>query len=161
LQAECSSLREANKTFADHAIHGNAQVPATAEEKELFAAATKIDVADAVKHIRNWMSYIDDHHRQKYADLIEAQAKLIAWFVERPRSVAQAHPDLPEFDLSSESSTDSLCAKCGCETKGEAALVDGQIWCHPCADGHSVTSKDRPEDGPVSRPPHSPTENKG
>lgn len=26
------------------------------------------------------------------------------------------------------------CAKCGRETKGEAALVDGEIWCHPCAD---------------------------
>jgi hypothetical protein len=42
---------------------------------------------------------------------------------------------------SSVPSTDSLCAKCGCETKGEAALVDGQIWCHPCADDHSVSSK--------------------
>jgi hypothetical protein len=31
-------------------------------------------------------------------------------------------------------STDQLCAKCGCETKGEAALVDGEVWCHPCAD---------------------------
>lgn len=26
------------------------------------------------------------------------------------------------------------CQKCGCETKGEEAWVDGQIWCHPCAD---------------------------
>lgn len=32
------------------------------------------------------------------------------------------------------SSTHQRCAKCGCETKGEAALVDGKIWCHPCAD---------------------------
>jgi hypothetical protein len=50
-------------------------------ERELFAAVTKIDVADAVKHIRTKTSYIDNHHRQNYADLIEAQAKLIAWFV--------------------------------------------------------------------------------
>ena len=26
------------------------------------------------------------------------------------------------------------CQRCGCETKGEMAWVDGQIWCHPCAD---------------------------
>lgn len=26
------------------------------------------------------------------------------------------------------------CAKCGCDTKGETALVGDQIWCHPCAD---------------------------
>ncbi len=26
------------------------------------------------------------------------------------------------------------CQKCGCPTKGEEAWVDGQIWCHPCAD---------------------------
>lgn len=59
-----------------------------AQEKELFAAATKIDVVAAVKHIRNWTSYIDDHHRQQYADLIEAQAKLIAWLI-RPRDAQQ------------------------------------------------------------------------
>lgn len=63
------------------ALRRHAQRAPTSEEKELFAAATKIDLADAVKHIRNWTSYIDDHHRQKYADLMEAQAKLIAHFV--------------------------------------------------------------------------------
>ena len=26
------------------------------------------------------------------------------------------------------------CAKCGEPTKSEEAWVDGQIWCHPCAD---------------------------
>jgi ribosomal protein S27AE len=26
------------------------------------------------------------------------------------------------------------CQKCGDATKGEEAYVDGQIWCHPCAD---------------------------
>lgn len=50
-------------------------------ERKLFAAITKIDLATAVGHIRNWTCYIDDHHRQKYADLIEAQAKLIAHLV--------------------------------------------------------------------------------
>lgn len=25
------------------------------------------------------------------------------------------------------------CAKCGRETKGEAAQVGTEIWCHPCA----------------------------
>jgi hypothetical protein len=34
-------------------------------------------------------------------------------------------------------STDQPCAKCGSETNGEAALVDGQVWCHPCADSAS------------------------
>jgi hypothetical protein len=62
------------------------QASPTSAEKEVFAAATKIDVADAVKHLRNWVSYIDDHHRQKYADLMEAQAKLIAWLIEQRRS---------------------------------------------------------------------------
>ncbi len=38
------------------------------------------------------------------------------------------------------SSTHRVCAKCGCETKGEEALVDGKIWCHPCADGVVVSS---------------------
>jgi hypothetical protein len=90
---------DAKKTFEKLGpVPDVAQVPATAEEKELFAAATKIDVADAVKHIRNWMSYIDDHHRQKYADLIEAQAKLIAWLVEQRRSgVAQSAPNPDEL----------------------------------------------------------------
>src|SRR5438445_356476 len=27
-----------------------------------------------------------------------------------------------------------VCAKCGCETNGEAALLGDQIWCHSCAD---------------------------
>ncbi len=27
-----------------------------------------------------------------------------------------------------------MCQKCGALTKGEEALVDGQTWCHPCAD---------------------------
>ena len=26
------------------------------------------------------------------------------------------------------------CAKCGCTTKSEEALVGGETWCHPCAD---------------------------
>lgn len=26
------------------------------------------------------------------------------------------------------------CQKCGVPTHGEEAWVDGQIWCHPCAD---------------------------
>jgi hypothetical protein len=39
-------------------------------------------------------------------------------------------------------STMRVCAKCGCKTKGEEALVSGEIWCHPCADGVAVTSTD-------------------
>jgi hypothetical protein len=34
------------------------------------------------------------------------------------------------------------CAKCGCDTQGEAALIGDQIWCHPCADAnHSPIEK--------------------
>ena len=58
--------------------------PVAEDETALFAAATKTDVAAAVRHIRNWTSYIDDHHRQNYADLIEAQAKLIAHLIAPP-----------------------------------------------------------------------------
>lgn len=36
-------------------------------------------------------------------------------------------------------STDRLCAKCRCTTKGEEALVEGEIWCHPCADSAPST----------------------
>jgi hypothetical protein len=43
---------------------------------------------------------------------------------------------------SSVPSTQSRCAKCDCETKGEAALVGSEIWCHPCADGVAVPSTD-------------------
>ncbi|MCK1459121.1 hypothetical protein IVB34_12215 [Bradyrhizobium sp. 2] len=35
-----------------------------------------------------------------------------------------------------------LCQKCGEPTKSEEALVDDQIWCHPCAD-HSRLSADK------------------
>lgn len=32
-------------------------------------------------------------------------------------------------------SVSDVCQKCGTPTNGEEALVEGQIWCHPCADG--------------------------
>ena len=31
-------------------------------------------------------------------------------------------------------STERRCQKCGAETRGEEAFVNGQVWCHPCAD---------------------------
>lgn len=65
------------------------------EERELFAAATKIDLAGALMHIRDWRSYIDDHHRQKYADLIEAQAKLVSLLIAK-RSVAAPPPPVAD-----------------------------------------------------------------
>lgn len=37
-------------------------------------------------------------------------------------------------EASTHSSTNSVCAKCGCKTNGEAALVGRDVWCHPCAD---------------------------
>lgn len=92
----------------------------TEYQRELFAAITKIDLATAVSHIRNWTCYIDDYHRQKYADLIEAQAKLIAHLVNTRA------PSLPEGER--------RCQKCGSPTKGEEAYIGGEYWCHPCAD---------------------------
>src|SRR6185312_17494545 len=38
------------------------------------------------------------------------------------------------------SSAERHCQKCGTPTQGEEAWIDGQIWCHPCADAVSVTS---------------------
>jgi hypothetical protein len=35
------------------------------------------------------------------------------------------------------------CAKCGCETQGEAALVGDQTWCHPCADAALAPKQDK------------------
>lgn len=40
-------------------------------------------------------------------------------------------------------STEQVCAKCGCETRGEEALVSGEIWCHPCADNADAPSTER------------------
>ncbi len=45
-----------------------------------------------------------------------------AFGVEHPDMIAMMYP------------TCAKCAKCGCDTRGEAALVGDQIWCHPCAD---------------------------
>jgi hypothetical protein len=39
------------------------------------------------------------------------------------------------------SSAERRCQKCGCATGGEEAWVDGQIWCHPCADAASPTQQ--------------------
>lgn len=33
-----------------------------------------------------------------------------------------------------ETDVERRCHKCGCQTKGEEAWTDGQIWCHSCAD---------------------------
>jgi hypothetical protein len=35
------------------------------------------------------------------------------------------------------------CARCGCETKGEVAWVDGAEWCHPCADNAAEAAWER------------------
>jgi hypothetical protein len=53
------------------------------KERELFAQVTKIDLAETITHLRSWMQHIDNHNRNKYADLLEAQGKLIAHFVAR------------------------------------------------------------------------------
>jgi hypothetical protein len=46
-----------------------------------------------------------------------------------------------EFTPDTLVSSTTRCANCGCETKGEAALVNGAVWCHPCADYAPMTSK--------------------
>lgn len=40
--------------------------------------------------------------------------------------------------------TERHCQKCGETTKGEEALVDGQIWCHPCADHNGSSAGSEP-----------------
>lgn len=45
-------------------------------------------------------------------------------------SVVKAPPGPPDIRTPME----RRCQKCGSPTKGEEALVDGQCWCHPCAD---------------------------
>ncbi|MGY3392953.1 hypothetical protein ACVWW6_005544 [Bradyrhizobium sp. USDA 3311] len=59
--------------------------PMSSEEKDLFAAVTKHDLGGAVSHLRSFFSVPQLHHRKQYADLLEAQAKLIAHFVNRSR----------------------------------------------------------------------------
>lgn len=71
------------RTAASQDARPGADAVALADEKALFAEVTKVDLSAALRHIRDWMCYIDDHHRQKYADLMEAQAKLIAFLVDR------------------------------------------------------------------------------
>jgi hypothetical protein len=34
-----------------------------------------------------------------------------------------------------------VCQKCGTPTNGEEALVEGKIWCHPCADAAQCSSE--------------------
>lgn len=48
--------------------------------------------------------------------------------------------DDPTARDAAQPSTDR-CAKCGCETKGEMAFIDGEIWCHPCADAADEVGK--------------------
>lgn len=45
------------------------------------------------------------------------------------------------------------CAKCGCETRGETALVNGEIWCHPCADVARKLSRDEIRNDPTVSSP--------
>jgi hypothetical protein len=47
---------------------------------------------------------------------------------------AGASKIMQQIARTSLSSTERRCQKCGIATKGEEALVNGQIWCHPCAD---------------------------
>lgn len=48
------------------------------------------------------------------------------------------------------------CWKCGCDLNDEVAFVDGDIWCHSCADNAAEAAYDRQQealmagDGPLS-----------
>lgn len=48
-----------------------------------------------------------------------------------------------------------VCAKCGCETKGEVAWVDDEEWCHSCADNAAETAYDRQQERNLESPPES------
>lgn len=74
------------------------------ELRELFAAVTKHDLAGAVSHLRHFGSVPQMEHREKYADLIEAQAKLIAYFVNR----APLHQSAGNVDETAQGYADSL-----------------------------------------------------
>jgi formylmethanofuran dehydrogenase subunit E len=52
-------------------------------------------------------------------------------------SAVKAIRDVPDFEVKYRGalpSEERRCQKCGAPTGGEEAFVDGQIWCHPCAD---------------------------
>lgn len=58
----------------------------------------------------------------------------------------QCHPtfwmSLPAPPTHNSPPEERRCQKCDCATKGEEALVDGQIWCHSCADNVPPIPKD-------------------
>ncbi|MCK1275889.1 hypothetical protein IVB46_11675 [Bradyrhizobium sp. 61] len=47
--------------------------------------------------------------------------------------------------------TERRCQKCGGTTKGEEAYVDGQVWCHPCADARCSADKESAADTELYR----------
>jgi hypothetical protein len=127
----------------------------------------EISVRLGSREIRGWSYASDDERRQR---MLQAREYVEGWCDGRSPDVAQSPlrealrrvlqdidfmvergiiPDVRndiiyENARSAVSSTHQRCAKCGCETKGEAALVDGKIWCHPCADMVPSTSRATP-----------------
>jgi hypothetical protein len=55
-------------------------------------------------------------------------------------SSTNPNAELAELRRHAPRATDHRCQKCGSPTQGEEAWIDGQIWCHPCADAVSVSS---------------------
>ncbi len=91
-------------------------------EKELFAAVNKTDLAEAIKHIRDWRLYIDHHHRHKYADLIEAQGKLIAWLLSERTTLGRMREPTEVLEQAKKSIIAALIGSCDCNTKSPEAV---------------------------------------
>lgn len=43
-------------------------------------------------------------------------------------------PRNPNVPNANDNDQERACQKCGRPTKSEEAWINGQIWCHPCAD---------------------------
>lgn len=80
-------------------------------------------------------------HNARLAAIKECADNLAAWYPDNANTNAFCAALRSMTRATEVSSTHSRCGKCGCETKGESALVNGEVWCHPCAD--SVPSTDR------------------
>lgn len=131
--------------------HGNIAFESPQLEQEENLAAMK-EAADLIEHLStlaqsagNSFKAIADDCREAArtyrgritqslsADSVVAIYERIAGSIDR--ALASQPPAAPV-------ETERHCKKCGAATNGEEAYVDGQIWCHPCADSVSPCSAD-------------------
>ncbi len=70
---------------------------------------------------------LDDKSKRLFSIWVERALKAEA-------AIAVSLPHQNDAEKIEGSQSYPTCAKCGCDTQGEAALVGDQTWCHPCAD---------------------------